>query len=160
MKCLSVRQPHAFAIVSGRKRVENRSWPTSYRGPLLIHAGLSLEGVEADGCLADGTPYDLEDLHFGAIVGAALLTDCLDWDTPLLGGDPQAVDLAFDPFAGGPYCWLLEAAFPFRLPVRLKGNVGLFDVGTHLLDPLDLVRLQGLAGGPKKSKGNRFETRT
>jgi ASCH domain len=32
---LSVRQPWAWAIVSGYKDVENRSWPTNYRGTYL-----------------------------------------------------------------------------------------------------------------------------
>lgn len=38
MKALSVCQPWAHAILALGKNVENRSWPTSYRGPLLIHA--------------------------------------------------------------------------------------------------------------------------
>lgn len=37
-RILSVRQPWAFAIARGWKPIENRSWPTDYRGPLLIHA--------------------------------------------------------------------------------------------------------------------------
>ena len=39
MKALSVRQPWAWAIVAGWKPIENRTWATDYRGPLLIHAG-------------------------------------------------------------------------------------------------------------------------
>jgi hypothetical protein len=39
VKCLTVCQPWAWAIVHGRKHVENRTWATDYRGPLLIHAG-------------------------------------------------------------------------------------------------------------------------
>ena len=34
-KILSVRQP--WAHLTGDKRIENRSWTTPYRGPLLIH---------------------------------------------------------------------------------------------------------------------------
>jgi hypothetical protein len=39
MKALTVFQPYASLIAFGSKWVENRSWPTSYRGPLAIHAG-------------------------------------------------------------------------------------------------------------------------
>ncbi|HHY88739.1 MAG TPA: ASCH domain-containing protein, partial [Chloroflexi bacterium] len=39
MKALSVRQPWAWLIAQGYKTVENRTWATNYRGPLLIHAG-------------------------------------------------------------------------------------------------------------------------
>ena len=40
MKAISVRNPWAWAICHGGKRVENREWkyPPTYRGPLLIHA--------------------------------------------------------------------------------------------------------------------------
>jgi hypothetical protein len=49
MKALTVRQPWAWAISSGHKRVENRSWATRYRGQLAIHAGLAWDqdGVAA-----------------------------------------------------------------------------------------------------------------
>ncbi len=38
---LSIRQPYATAVVRGLKMVENRSWGTTYRGLVLIHAGVS-----------------------------------------------------------------------------------------------------------------------
>lgn len=38
MKALSVRQPYAWLIVNGIKDIENRTWRTGYRGPVLIHA--------------------------------------------------------------------------------------------------------------------------
>lgn len=39
MKVLTVRQPWASLISLGVKRIETRSWSTSFRGPLAIHAG-------------------------------------------------------------------------------------------------------------------------
>ena len=38
MKTLSIRQPFASLICRGIKTIENRSWDTTYRGKLLIHA--------------------------------------------------------------------------------------------------------------------------
>ena len=38
MKAISLWQPWAWAITHAGKDVENRTWPTRYRGPLLIHA--------------------------------------------------------------------------------------------------------------------------
>lgn len=38
MKTLTVKQPWASLIVSGIKDIENRTWATKYRGPVLIHA--------------------------------------------------------------------------------------------------------------------------
>ena len=39
MKALSIRQPWASLIASGKKTVETRTWETKYRGPILICAG-------------------------------------------------------------------------------------------------------------------------
>lgn len=36
MKALSIRSDFVKEIVTGRKKIEYRSWPTNYRGPLLI----------------------------------------------------------------------------------------------------------------------------
>lgn len=41
MKALTVHQPWATLIAIGAKRLETRSWSTSYRGPLAIHAAKS-----------------------------------------------------------------------------------------------------------------------
>ena len=38
MKTLSICQPYASLICRGIKTIENRSWDSSYRGKLLIHA--------------------------------------------------------------------------------------------------------------------------
>lgn len=50
MKALSIRQPWAHLIIHG-KPIENRSWSTTYRGPLLLHAAKAmtiLEWAEAE----------------------------------------------------------------------------------------------------------------
>jgi len=39
MRALSVKQPWAWLIVNGYKKIENRNWPTSFRGRIYIHAG-------------------------------------------------------------------------------------------------------------------------
>jgi hypothetical protein len=39
MEALTLHQPWATAIAEGIKTIETRSWSTSYRGPLAIHAG-------------------------------------------------------------------------------------------------------------------------
>ena len=40
--CLTVRQPWASLIFSGRP-TEVRTWETSYRGPVLVHAGKTID---------------------------------------------------------------------------------------------------------------------
>ena len=41
-RALTVKQPWASLLVAGIKTVENRTWTTKYRGPLAIHAALSI----------------------------------------------------------------------------------------------------------------------
>lgn len=43
LKALTIQQPWAWCIAAGHKLVENRSWATSYRGPLAIHAGKTVD---------------------------------------------------------------------------------------------------------------------
>jgi hypothetical protein len=40
LQALSIKQPWCWAIVNGSKRIENRTWTTSHRGPIAIHASL------------------------------------------------------------------------------------------------------------------------
>jgi len=42
VKALTLHQPWASLIAVGAKRIETRSWSTSYRGPLAIHAAARL----------------------------------------------------------------------------------------------------------------------
>lgn len=82
MKALSIRQPWADAIIWHGKDVENRSWPTSYRGPVLIHAAKKWGADErADlAFIEDMTGTKLEDVDrplLGGIVGQAEIVDCV-----------------------------------------------------------------------------------
>lgn len=45
MRGLTLTQPWATLIAIGAKKIETRSWATSYRGPLAIHAGAGLAGM-------------------------------------------------------------------------------------------------------------------
>jgi len=122
---LTVLQPWADAIF-GPKRYENRSWGTSYRGPLLIHAGrsrrLMQSGSEFLYSLGLLVP-DESDLAFGALVGRVELVDCL----------PIEKIQRMDPFAEGPYCFVLEKPRRLLKPILLRGYQGFFGVPDEVL---------------------------
>jgi hypothetical protein len=48
VKVLTLHQPWASLVALGVKTIETRSWSTSYRGPLAIHAGRRWEPVVLD----------------------------------------------------------------------------------------------------------------
>ncbi len=128
MKALSVCQPWAWAIVAGIKTVENRSRPTRHRGPLAIHASKSRRYLAGDYArLLPGLP-SVEQLDYGALVGVVEVGDCV-----------PVAEVEGDPFAVGPWCWLLRGVRRIR-PVPFKGQVGLFTVPDRLMEPLRLCR--------------------
>ena len=68
MKALSLKQPWAELVVSGRKTIELRNWNTTFRGEFLVHASLS---PNKDAMKRLG----FDDLPLGCIVGKATLVD-------------------------------------------------------------------------------------
>jgi ASCH domain len=75
MIAITIRQPWASLIVAGIKPVENRSWPTRHRGPLLVHAGAR---VDPDGLARmHALGIILPDMPTGGIVGRVQLVGCI-----------------------------------------------------------------------------------
>jgi hypothetical protein len=120
---LSIRQPWAFFIVHGFKNIENRTWQTSHRGPILIHAGgtrakLYLEDDEElfIPAIGRGYPDALDDTHAprGGIVGMADLVDCVtEHPSPW--------------FEKGGFGFVLENAHPLPF-VAIHGKLNVFRV--------------------------------
>ncbi len=116
MKALTVCQPYAELIARGDKPIENRTWPTSYRGPLAIHAGKSKAWLGDDDEEAALYGVDVRALPFGAVVALADLVACLPLRYPLddayLAEGANWPDrwkaLAEHVHANGPWCWILE----------------------------------------------------
>ncbi|MGW2426066.1 ASCH domain-containing protein [Streptomyces sp. NPDC001709] len=75
IRALTIRQPYAAAVAHADKRIENRTWPTSYRGTLLIHAGKTVD--RRAGRLASAVVRGLQ-LDLGAVLAVARITDCHD----------------------------------------------------------------------------------
>jgi hypothetical protein len=71
---ITIRQPWATCILAG-KNPENRPvhWP--WRGWIMIHAGLKLERPALRDPLV-ATAIRGRELHLGAVIGIARLTDC------------------------------------------------------------------------------------
>jgi hypothetical protein len=123
-----MQQPWASLIVSGRKTIELREWPTPYRGLLWIHAGksASAELLERFGL---GTAFR------GGFVGAATLAACIrmdesrwrQWESRHLAGGqiPDSPEV---------WAWLMTGAVRFREPIPSRGQLKLFT------PPIDVQR--------------------
>lgn len=124
MNALSIRQPWADLIVAGVKDVENRSWATSLRGWILIHASQTYDWQErararmfAERELLD-EPYEPE---LGALIGAAVLLDC--------------VRASESGWFSGPYGFELANQIRFTRPVSCRGALKFFEVDGDLVLP-------------------------
>lgn len=53
MKTITIKQPWAWLIASGIKDIENRTWPTKFRGRVLIHASQNKAGIAYANLLSD-----------------------------------------------------------------------------------------------------------
>ena len=126
---IAVRQPWAHVIVQGWKDIENRSWPTRYRGPVCIHASKfdkrifaeDLEGYQETIYLGIEVPtFDFDDLTFGAIIGVVDIVDC--------------VTRSPSPWFFGDYGFVLANARSIN-PIPVKGMQGFFDWRSRVIDP-------------------------
>ena len=149
MRILTIHQPYAELIRRGDKRVENRSWPTSYRGPLAIHAGLSLEWLDPRYCESRG--IDWRSLPVGCVVAVCDLIDCLTLED-CRAMEPGCVDawMRSHEHVEGPWCWIIAFVRPLPAPVPIKGQQGL-----KLFDPVALT-----VPGPVQTIGDLCERKT
>jgi activating signal cointegrator 1 len=136
VKAITICQPYPFLIClpetdPRHKRVENRDWPTKYRGPLLIHAGRSREWLQIsdDGKRDEMYEIELAALVFGAFVATAELVDCFHIRTIRAGyHDAKYPWLREHIHANGEYCWVLQDIRPLPKPVPWRGALGLWEV--------------------------------
>jgi hypothetical protein len=77
MKIISIRQPWASLIVSGLKDVENRTWPTRYRGSVLIHASQRADNLTSEEIERRFGVRPPAELPLGGVVGITDNVDCV-----------------------------------------------------------------------------------
>jgi len=126
-KAISVRQPWAEYIIGHGKDVENRTWETDYRGPLLIHAGKAW----GPGCGPHWDPYDTTRLIVRGRCGAPDLPPEAFVRSAIIG-QVDMVDCTFgypSKWAELYSChWVFANPRRWADPVPWKGRLGLFDV--------------------------------
>jgi len=126
MKALSIKQPWAWAILHG-KPVENRTWPTRFGGPFLIHASKTFDH-EGYRWLVDlqylAQEYSKpvfggnllparDDFKMGGIIGKAKIVDCVNYYDSV--------------YFSGPWGFVIKDAEPLPF-FPCKGQLGFFEV--------------------------------
>ena len=127
MKALSIRQPWAFLVVTGRKTIEIRSWrPRRMKLPqtILIHAGKKVdrEMAEAFG-MAEGI------LSKGAILGEVIMTDVVQYETRDRWREDMDEHMNRpDQYRKGLYGFVLRAQAFYTHPIPFKGSLNFFEI--------------------------------
>jgi predicted transcriptional regulator len=122
LKCLSVSQPFAELIITGRKTTELRKWNTNFRGEFLVHAPIKIR-------IDDYKRLKItKKLDTGAIVGRVELYDVKKYRSEKEVKQDQEFHLASRKFHDRTYGFLLKNPKPFRIPIPWKGRLGFFEV--------------------------------
>jgi hypothetical protein len=117
------------------KYIENRNWTTSYRGPILLHAGKTVDdemfiGEDIDDYYLKRTfggpgadlswevPRTIDEYERGAIIGKANFVD--------------VVEHSNNPWFVGKYGFVLKDIQAIE-PIPYRGQLGLFDVPLSIL---------------------------
>ena len=136
MKAITIWQPFASLIACGAKVFETRSWSTSHRGPIAIHAAKKQDRWCLELCLKE--PFGsvllaagfekIGDLPFGAIVATGTLMDCFETKRLRNELDQRLFphELKFGDFRDGRYGWQFGHVRSIA-PVTVRGARRLWD---------------------------------
>lgn len=125
MKAITLWQPWASLIAIGAKQYETRSWSTTYRGPIAIHAAMKHP---------DYFPYDsirvLREAGFptvprGVVVAVAKLVDVIG--TCPLASNVSPLERQFGDWRCGRFAWKLEDVQMMEPPIKASGKQGLWN---------------------------------
>lgn len=129
MKVLSLTEPCATLIKEKKKLVETRSWKTSYRGELYIHASSTKipkewkDDLEFMGLVKDN------ELNFGNIICKCNLVDCVymtkEYVENIKNNNHQ--EYICGKYEEGRYAWILKDIEPLNNPIKAKGHLSIWN---------------------------------
>lgn len=151
MKALSLWQPWATLVAIGAKQIETRSWKTSHRGLLAIHATnvfsdenrklaymaepfastLIMAGYNLRG------PLRAEFLPLGAIVAVVDLVGCSTTNDIPMHWDVSAQERAFGDYSANRYAWFLGNIRQLKTPVPCRGWQQLWNVPAEIVAEIE-----------------------
>ncbi len=126
MKVLSLKEPYATLISKGIKKIETRSWKTSYRGELYIHASSSKD-YKNDNLDIAYNYVSKEELNHGYIICKCQLVDCIYMDQKYLDSIKGTLEEKLGVYAIGRYAWVLEDVEVLNVPIKAKGKLNIWE---------------------------------
>ncbi|MHB8596723.1 MAG: ASCH domain-containing protein [Ktedonobacteraceae bacterium] len=139
VKTLSMTDPWGTLVALGTKRIETRSWPTPYRGPLAIHIAKTLPPQAAACCdtlpfsqalEAGGYRWQPERGHnawglpLGQIVAIVWLDEVQRITPTFQVVEPER---SFGLFVPGRYAWRFSQVYRLTTPLPARGALGVWE---------------------------------
>ena len=140
MKAITLWQPWASLVAIGAKRFETRSWATTYRGPLAIHAAkkpmssilpmiatLERKVMELSFVFSPGVFHGFDSLPLGCIVATCELADCLPVEDVYHELYDMRNEEHFGDFSAGRFAWRLNGVVLLDKPIPARGAQRLWE---------------------------------
>jgi hypothetical protein len=141
LPALTMTQPWATLVACGAKRIETRSWTTSQRGWLAMHAAkafppdarqFAASPLVQAALITAGWACQTEDSSMnhlwqfprGQVLALVRLVSVVRLPSPDLLLNEQ--ERAFGHYADGRYAWIFAEVHPLPSPVPARGTLGLW----------------------------------
>lgn len=129
MKVLSLTEPYATLIKNGIKTIETRSWKTSYRGKLYIHASSTKipKAYKENQDLM--SLVDINDLNYGNIICSCDLVDCVEMTDEFINDikKNKKNEYITGIYSNGRYAWIFKNIEILDNPIKAKGHLGIWN---------------------------------
>lgn len=146
MKAITLYQPWASAIACGLKTHETRSWRTSFRGSIAIHAAQRVPRKIRDEPqywmlyqhVMDSCDEDLRDLPTSCIVTVGVVADCVPTEAVTCKMSPYPFEISkheldFGDYSPGRFAWRLSMIPKKFDPIPCAGHQGIWDIPPELI---------------------------
>ena len=126
MKAITIWQPYAAAIRMGLKHYETRSWPTKYRGPIVIHSSVK-KPTAREKDLLEKYKISTENLEFGVPVAICEIIDCVQITKEFIKKQSRT-EIDFGNWQVGNYAWKLKIVKKLNSYSKVNGQQGLWNI--------------------------------
>ena len=125
LKVLSIREPFATLIKTGKKKIETRSYKTNYRGELYIHASGTIYKTISDELTS--LTKDIQ-INPGYIICKCRLVDCVYMTDEYVNEIKNNYqEYICGEYSLGRYAWVLDDIVPLDIPIKAKGQLNIWN---------------------------------
>lgn len=157
MKAITIKQPWASLICAGIKDIENRTWPTKFRGRVLVHCSASKPKMNyydfepfktywteaGSNCgisqseMKEAMKTKFNFIH-GVIIGSVDIVDCVI-NHQSIWAEKGTAFAGYDKLGWAKrkpiYNWVLANPILFPEPIPAKGKLSFWDYPAILSEP-------------------------